>query len=366
MKRLILSALILNAALLGVIAYQFTALAGGGGPTADENGDVNGDGGRDLTDAIYMLSWLFRGGPGPVPLACAQEGGVLSPEHEEIFEHLSMVDLPVDDAGNTVRTLRVSGVNFQVVNGMGSTWGNTAAENNLLADVNDLPRHRVNGAGNLIVGYQELRQGDNDDDTDDGNDRSGSHNLVVGAGNNYSFWGSQVVGNRNTVAGYFSTVSGGSHNVANGEGSTVSGGIANYAVGTSTSVGGGEFNDAVDNGATVAGGLINTASGYGSVVGGGEYNVASGEVSVIAGGGGVDAAGQSYGNEASGLGSVVSGGGGNAAQGPGSVVSGGDLNSATGEYSTVSGGSENQASAAAATVSGGSSRTAGGNSQHVP
>ena len=166
MKRLILSALILNAALLGVIAYQFTALAGGGGPTADENGDVNGDGGRDLTDAIYMLSWLFRGGPGPVPLACAQEGGVLSPEHEEIFEHLSMVDLPVDDAGNTVRTLRVSGVNFQVVNGMGSTWGNTAAENNLLADVNDLPRHRVNGAGNLIVGYQELRQGDNDDDND--------------------------------------------------------------------------------------------------------------------------------------------------------------------------------------------------------
>jgi len=110
MKRLILSALILNAALLGVIAYQFTALAGGGGPTADENGDVNGDGGRDLTDAIYMLSWMFRGGPGPVPLACAQEGGALRPEHEEIFEHLSMVDLPVDDAGNLINPLIVSPV----------------------------------------------------------------------------------------------------------------------------------------------------------------------------------------------------------------------------------------------------------------
>ena len=366
MKRMILSALVLNAALLGIIAYEFTALAGGGEPTAEENGDVNGDGGRNLTDAIYMLSWLFRGGPGPVPLARAQEGGGLSPEQEEIFEHLSMVDLPVDDAGNTVRTLRVTGVNLQVVNGLGVTWGNTAAENNFLAEENDLGRHRVNGTGNLIVGYQELRQADGDDDTDDGNDRTGSHNLVIGSGNNYTFWGSQVVGNRNTVAGYFSTVSGGSHNVANGEGATVSGGIANYAVGTSTSIGGGEFNDAVDSGATVAGGIINTASGYGSVVGGGEYNVASGEVSAVGGGGGVDSAGQSYGNEASGLGTVISGGGGNVAEGPGSVISGGDLNSATGEYSTVSGGNENRASGAAATVSGGSSRTAGANSQHVP
>ena len=35
MKRMILSALVLNAALLGIIAYEFTALAGGGEPTAE-------------------------------------------------------------------------------------------------------------------------------------------------------------------------------------------------------------------------------------------------------------------------------------------------------------------------------------------
>jgi len=37
---------------------------GGGTPG---NGDVNGDLARDLTDAIYLLSWLFQGGPAPVP-----------------------------------------------------------------------------------------------------------------------------------------------------------------------------------------------------------------------------------------------------------------------------------------------------------
>ena len=338
MKRMILFALILNAALLGVIAHQFTALAGGGQPNSDENGDVNGDGSRDLTDAIYMLTWLFRGGPDPVPLACAQEGGVLTPEQAEILGHLSLVDLPIDEVGNTARTIRMTGVNLQVVNGLGVTWGNGAARNNFMAEQNDFTLHRVNGAGNIIIGYQELRGNDGDEDTEDLNLRTGSHNLVVGSQNNYNFWGSQVVGNRNTVAGIFSTVSGGTHNVADGEGSTVSGGIANYALGTSTTVAGGEFNDAVENGATVGGGLVNTASGYASVAGGGEYNIASGEVSVVSGGGGVDADGNSFGNEASGLGSVISGGGGNVAQGQGSIISGGDSNTVSGVHSTVSGG----------------------------
>ncbi len=338
MKRMILFALLINAALLGVIAHQFTALAGGGRAEADENGDMNGDGSRDLTDAIYMLSWLFRGGPGPVPLACAQDAGGLSPEQAEILSHLSLVDLPVDDLGNTAPTIRMTGVNLQVVNGLGVTWGNEAARNDFMAVDNDFGRHRVNGAGNIIVGYQELRGDDGDGDTLDVNLRTGSHNLVVGSQNNYSFWGSQVVGNRNAVAGVFSVVAGGSHNVADGEGATVSGGIANYALGTSATVGGGEFNDAVENGATVSGGLVNTASGYAAVAGGGEYNIASGEVSVVSGGGGVDGDSNSFGNEASGLGSTISGGGGNTARGQGSVISGGDSNSAVGSHSTVSGG----------------------------
>jgi hypothetical protein len=30
-------------------------------------GDINGDGAPDLSDAIYLVTWLFRGGPEPVP-----------------------------------------------------------------------------------------------------------------------------------------------------------------------------------------------------------------------------------------------------------------------------------------------------------
>ena len=35
-----------------------------------ESGDVNGDGARNLSDAVYLLSWLFRNGPAPVPTEC--------------------------------------------------------------------------------------------------------------------------------------------------------------------------------------------------------------------------------------------------------------------------------------------------------
>ena len=46
---------------------------GQGGGVVSGNGDVNGDGGRDLSDAIYLLSFLFQGGPAPLP--CPSAGG---------------------------------------------------------------------------------------------------------------------------------------------------------------------------------------------------------------------------------------------------------------------------------------------------
>ena len=45
---------------------------GGAGPQAGENGDVNGDGRRDIADAVSLLTWLFQGGPPPVALACPE------------------------------------------------------------------------------------------------------------------------------------------------------------------------------------------------------------------------------------------------------------------------------------------------------
>ncbi len=51
-------------------SLPITAQGIDGEPVATCNGDVNGDKSRDLTDAIYMLNWLFSGGPEPVALAC--------------------------------------------------------------------------------------------------------------------------------------------------------------------------------------------------------------------------------------------------------------------------------------------------------
>ena len=74
MKRIVVFALILNAALLGVIAQQFIALAGDDGPLATrQNGDVNGDQILDMSDAVYLLIHLFNGGPDPVALADSPE-----------------------------------------------------------------------------------------------------------------------------------------------------------------------------------------------------------------------------------------------------------------------------------------------------
>ena len=67
------------------------------------------------------------------------------------LEHMSIVFLD-DGFGNMIETVRFTGVNVQIVNGLDDT-------------------ETINGAGNLIVGYNEPP---NDAD------RTGSHNLVGG------------------------------------------------------------------------------------------------------------------------------------------------------------------------------------------
>jgi hypothetical protein len=48
---------------------------GQGGGGVSENGDVNGDGARDLSDAVYILTFLFQGGPEPLPCPGAAGAG---------------------------------------------------------------------------------------------------------------------------------------------------------------------------------------------------------------------------------------------------------------------------------------------------
>jgi len=68
MKRIVVFALVLNAALLGVVAHQLVAIAGGGA-VATVNGDVNGDDRLNIADPVFMLNFLYSGGPPPVAFA---------------------------------------------------------------------------------------------------------------------------------------------------------------------------------------------------------------------------------------------------------------------------------------------------------
>jgi hypothetical protein len=178
--------------------------------------------------------------------------------------------------------ITISGANLHVVNGTGTTDG------------------EPNSLGNVIIGYNEPRTS--------GNDRSGSHVLVVGKKNNYTRYGGVVVGALNTISGPYASVSSGSYNTASG----------NFA-----SVSGGGLNTASGNFASVSGGSFNTASGDDSSVSGGEDNTASGNLASVSGG---------YDNTASGGFSSISGGHSNTTIGGYSSVSGGHAHTAGGNY----------------------------------
>jgi hypothetical protein len=155
----------------------------------------------------------------------------------------------------TGATAQFTGVNVQVVDGSGATDG------------------VVNGLGNLIVGYNETRG--------TGDDRTGSHNLVVGKENNYSSYGGIVGGRGNTISAVYASVSGGRNNAAIGSYASVSGGDFNNASGLRSSVSGGALNTASGADSSVSGGAGNTASGLRSSVSGGISNAAEGDRSLI-------------------------------------------------------------------------------------
>lgn len=257
---------------------------------------------------------------------------------------------------NVTRTgsdIHFSGVNLHVDNGTGSTNG------------------AVNGLGNLIVGYNEPRTGDNV--------RTGSHNIVVGRQHNYSSFGGLVAGETNTVSDAYASVTGGKENTASGLYSNVSGGRFNHAFGSHTTIagGGGDLsgdgnqahgqysvilggrnNSTGEHGsmtlglhATISGGAGSDAKGTGASVSGGYINHADGSHASISGG--------RY-STASGDYASVSGGANGTASGDESSVSGGHENSAVGRYSSVTGGYQNSADAWWSTVSGGYDRHVAG------
>ena len=187
-------------------------------------------------------------------------------------------------------TLLFTGMNLQVINGLGQT-------------------DSKNTLGNLIIGYNTFSSGTPF--------RGGSHYLVVGDEHQYRSWGGIVAGYSNTASGEYATVTGGYANTASGNFSSVSGGGDNTASGYYyASVSGGSGNIASGPQSSVSGGVANTASADGTSVSGGAGNTASGPYA------------------------SVSGGSGSTASGEAASVAGGAVNTAGGDWSSVPGGDD--------------------------
>ncbi|HEX8237574.1 MAG TPA: hypothetical protein VF600_16575 [Abditibacteriaceae bacterium] len=154
----------------------------------------------------------------------------------------------------------IRGVNVYVVDGTGDT-------------------ESVSGLGNLTVGYNEPRV-----NATEVNVRTGSHNLILGRGNNFSSFGGAVFGVSNTISGKYSSILGGQFNTASDLFSSVLGGFRNDASGQYSSVTTGAGNNATGQYSSVTGGNGNTASGVLSSVSGGYVRTAPGNYNWRGGG----------------------------------------------------------------------------------
>lgn len=232
---------------------------------------------------------------------------------DEIMERLEALEALLDGVSRDGNTLLVSGLNLQVVSGTGATDA------------------EPNGLGNVIIGYDEPRAGDE-------SEKSGSHMLVLGAGNSYSGFGGVIAGQGNTLAADFGAILGGTRNEVLDVFGVVVGGNTNVSNGLRSIVIGGQGNRAEGEAAVVVGGLLNRASGQFSFIGGGN------------------------GNQAGAVSSSVSGGSGNWAAGEGTSILGGQGNLAAGPFSTIGGGMGNRANGPSSMVSGGRGRITSGES----
>jgi hypothetical protein len=282
---------------------------------------------------------------------------VLTAEQAQILRHMSIVYLD-DGQGGQTKTVRFTGVNVQVVNGLGGTSGNAMY-------TTDPTLVSTNGLGNVIIGYNEVRGF--------GDKRSGSHSLILGAYENYEGFGNIVSGMGNEVSGYgciclasqYSVSAHQSSAVIASENCQLVGGaagqntfsaimgsgdsqISGYTADYDVILGGraSTLDGAV--GCALIAGEGNLASGanYASIIGGDANTMCGADFGVIAGGNSaymqqatraVIVGGESNQVLIGGDGATVLGGQGNQATGANSVVGGGLNRSALGIYDWVAG-----------------------------
>ena len=161
-----------------------------------------------------------------IDLASGAAAAGIDARLDELEERLACVR-SAPGANPEVDDIVFRGCNVQVVNGLNNTL-------------------TTNEVGNLIVGYNE--------DYMLAEDRSGSHNLVVGPNHTYSSYGGLVAGVSSNVTAPHASVSGGNSNTASGAASSVSAGNSNTASGLEASVSGGSQNVASGERSSVSGG----------------------------------------------------------------------------------------------------------------
>jgi len=74
----------------------------GGNPSTIANGDCNGDGSRDISDGIALLNWLFSGGPEPVSGPVDSDGDGVPDEKDNcrLAANVDQLDDDADGAGD--------------------------------------------------------------------------------------------------------------------------------------------------------------------------------------------------------------------------------------------------------------------------
>jgi hypothetical protein len=144
--------------------------------------------------------------------------------------------------------MHITNTNLHLENGLGATNGDPSNP--------VIPPGVTNGKGNLIIGYNlsKVPLGGTDH-------RTGSHNLVLGDGNDYTSYGGIVAGSFNAISGAYASVTGGQRNTASGENSSVTGGDLNLASGLLSSVSGGIDNTASGEASSVSGGFNHNQGG---------------------------------------------------------------------------------------------------------
>ena len=174
---------------------------------------------------------------------------------------MSLHHLP-DGQGGTTKTLRITGVNVQLLAGSHDGF--------------------PNGLGNLILGDNELGN------TAWGDFRTGSHNLVMGSRLSYqgdfsivaghenlsAYGGGHVLGGFRNASAVGGTVISGTDNIAGGDHSVILTGDGNETVGFQSVIGTGWNNFVGYHHAAIVGGRDNEIAftGAGSVLVGGEAN----------------------------------------------------------------------------------------------